>query len=140
MNKIVIDASAVVKWFSSEREKYFEESLELLGSIKRGKVLAYAPLFLLVEILNVSLMKKHLKEEKSKRIIQELMQSGIHFIQLDEEGIRGIDKIMYEYEVTSYDAIYLYLAKEKECKLLTFDNQLLKIGKLTMSMGDLKKE
>jgi len=132
----IIDAGVVIKWFSKDREKYWEESRKLIRQVKEKKIVVYAPEFLVIEVINICFNKKHFSVEEITKVIQFLLGSGIEFVKISTDSFIAIVKIMCGYKTSAYDALYLLLAKEKKCKLLTFDNELLKKKDLAISIAE----
>lgn len=134
MPKLVIDANVVIKWFAPKGEKYLKEAIKVLEYIGTGKFEVYAPVFLFAEVSNICFKKKKLPEGRMKEVAEELRKIGISYFDFEKSEVGNIVGMMYKYNTSFYDAIYLYLAKQKKCKLLTFDDELLKIKSLTCSI------
>jgi predicted nucleic acid-binding protein len=134
MKKIVLDASVVLKWIPGKNEENVEEARKIYSLIVKEKIEAYAPSFLLVEILNILINKRKADKKLTQKAIKELTCGNIRFIDLKASDIDGISAIVHQSKLTSYDAIYLYTAKNKNCKLLTYDKELLKIDALTLDV------
>ncbi len=96
--------------------------------------------FLLIEVINICLNKKHFSFQRTLTVVKQLLVIGIMFIETDlgVENLGSLIELVNKHNISSYDALYLLLAKEKKCKLLTFDDQLLKIKDLTTLLSDLK--
>jgi|SRR3990170_5828393 len=137
MLEIVVDASVVVKWFAKEKEEKIEEAFKVFRLIKKGKVKAWSPVFLLVEVLNISSRKKGLEEKDVENLLDELIQSGISFQNLSTDKVRELPKIVSRYKITAYDALYFLLAKEKKCKIITLDKELLRVKEMTTDLEHL---
>lgn len=135
MLKIVVDASIVIDWFTGEENVLSEE---ILRQVKKGKIEASAPSFILVEVLNILLKKKGVSENIASKVLAELRKIGINFKSFLTTDIFFLKEVCYKYNITSYDGLYIYLAKQQKCKLLTADKELLKIKNLTINLRDLK--
>jgi len=138
MPKYILDSSIVIKWISDENEKNVEDAFNVYRAFRKGQIELVAPGFILIEILNICFKKKHLAIDKIKKAIKFIEKSGIRFLNLDDEATNDLVKIMFEFSTTSYDSLYLLLAKQEKCKLLTADEELLKIRNLTISLDQLK--
>ncbi|MBU1084835.1 MAG: type II toxin-antitoxin system VapC family toxin [Candidatus Beckwithbacteria bacterium] len=134
MNKMVIDASVVLKWFSKEGEELAKEAREIHKKIVNGKIEVWAPELLLTEVLNILARKKKLENKWLNKIMGRLNKMRINWVSMGADEILGLAKIVGKYKVTAYDGQYLWLAKEKKCKLLTLDKELLKIKGLAMGL------
>ncbi|MBU3935078.1 type II toxin-antitoxin system VapC family toxin [Patescibacteria group bacterium] len=134
MNKLVMDNSVLIKLFVEEKGR--EEVKEIIDLVSEGEMELFCPEFLLVELINVLKSVKKLTGEKIKEILSELLTKGITIEPFDYNSWPDLLDLMEKYDLTAYDALYLWLAKEERCKLLTADKQLLKIKKYCVSLED----
>lgn len=137
MRKVVIDASVVLKWIPGEDEESVSEARQVYKMMTGNKLEVIAPTFLLIEVLNILTKRRKAKYSLVKKDIELLRSGKIRLVDLDTYNFTGITDIVYKYKITAYDALYCYLAQEKNCKLLTFDKQLLKIRNLTIGIEEL---
>lgn len=132
MTKLVLDASVVLEWLAQGKQA--DASLKIHKAIIEGKVAAWAPDFLLVEIANILFWKKKFASKDIQQFIETIINIGIHF---DDEPnylhAQTMIGLMDQYRVTAYDAQYLCLAKKLECNLVSFDKQLLTMKDLVIS-------
>lgn len=135
MHRIIVDANIVLKWIPGKNEEKVVEAREIYKMMMKNKLEIYAPTILLVEVLNILVNKRKTDQMVVKKIIKELIETKINFIDLSISDIPKIENITYRYKLTSYDAIYLHIAKEKSCKLLTVDRQLLQLSDLTVGIN-----
>lgn len=133
MDSFIIDASVVFKWFSRENEKYFEESRNLLYRLKNGEIALFAPNFLLTEVTNVFYWKKKFDKKEIEIFLEKIIDCGINFADCPARNAREIFALMVEYKITAYDALYLWLAKDRNLKLISADEKLLEIKELVIS-------
>lgn len=135
MTKIVLDASVVLEWLA--QGKLANSSLKIHNDILEGKIAAWAPDFLLVEVANILFWKKKFTVKDIQQFVDTIMSIGIHF---DDEPnhmhTQEMIDLVDQYRVTAYDAQYLHLAKKLECKLVSFNKQLLKIKDMVVSPLD----
>lgn len=136
MPSIVVDANIVLSWFSRIKESHTDKQRVLFTHILTGNVVAYAPLFLLVEVFNILVMKKKVPVEYTRKIVERIRTCGIHFQPLTTQDIGKIQRIVYAHKITSYDAQYVLVAEQMKCSLVTLDRQLLALGKITSSVED----
>lgn len=139
MLKIVIDASVVLKWIPGKNEEKVEEAREIYKLMMVDKLEVWAPDFILLEVLNILANKRKADPKIIKKIIKDFTNGKINFVELGIEKIKAIEELVFKFKLTSYDALYLYLAKENNCKLLTVDRDLLKLHDLTIDIGHLLK-
>lgn len=133
MDSFVIDASVVFKWFSRENEKYFKESRNLLYYLKNGEIALFAPNFLLTEVTNVFYWKKRFDKKEIEIFLGKIIDCGINFADCPARNAREIFALMTEYKITAYDALYVWLAKDRNLKLISADGKLLAIKELVIT-------
>ena len=121
--KIVIDANIVLEWIDFQESAQKKNALHLYELLKKGDVVIYAPAFLLVETANILFWKKKLAVKDILAFIDRVKNSGINFV-IGDDPIEDIIGLMDKYQITSYDAQYLYLAEKMNLKLATFDEKL----------------
>lgn len=136
MNKIIIDANLIIGGFA--RDETNNEAIKIISKIKLREIEAVAPNFLLIEVLNILIKKKKLDLNVIKKIIKEIIDLGITFKSFITSNILELNEICYKYKVTSYDGLYLLLAKKEKTKLVTNDQELLKIKNLTIDLKSSK--
>jgi len=122
MNKIVVDASVMVSiLFKDEENKY---SKSFLDCIKNGTKVIVPEIFH-AEILNVLVVSEkrgRLNSDNTQKILRFLLDLNFLTIShLDKEDVLELAKM---YSLTSYDAIYLSLAKKEGLQLATLDKKL----------------
>lgn len=122
MSKIIVDASVMVSiLFKDEESKY---SKLLSNYMKEGNQLVVPEIFH-AEILNVLIVsekRKRLDSDDIQKILKFLLDLKLITIShLDKEDVLKLAK---RYDLTSYDAIYLSLAKRESRQLATLDKKL----------------
>ncbi|MBI5613642.1 type II toxin-antitoxin system VapC family toxin [Candidatus Gottesmanbacteria bacterium] len=126
IGKVIVDASVVLEWLESGEKA--QAALRLHHDIVTGTIAAWAPDFLLSEVVNILLRKKHASRKDTETFIDTLLTIGISFDDEPDIGtVRAIIDIADTYKTTTYDAKYIYLAKKLQCKLVSFDQKLLQI-------------
>lgn len=121
---IVLDASAVLKWFLREEES--EKMRLLLEKITSRELEVHVPELVFLEVAN-ALRYAKLSEEDVVEGMRALMMLGFHvhsFGEIFEDAVR----IAFEGDLTIYDSIYLALSKRLGAPLVTYDPILLKAG------------
>ena len=131
--RYVFDASVALKWYLPEDDS--KEARQWYEAIKKGKIFALAPEFLLIECANALLKHHKLIKEDVTAIIDDLTNSGLELIPLSILRIDQIIALAERYNLTIYDAIYLELARFTDVKLITTDTSLLKIKTHTRPLG-----
>jgi len=121
-NKIVIDASAVVKWFVKEGNR--ERALILREKHVKGERLLSAPDLLAYEVCNSLRYNPEFTEEDVKNAVKSLFE--LH-LELNPPTIENMDKVSdnaFKHNITAYDAAYLSLAESERCPFITADERL----------------
>ncbi len=127
MPELIIDASVALKWFPPKGESSIEEALGIWDSIQLKKLKAYAPTFMLVEVANVLARKKKVEAIVFSSVLKKLASSKIVFVDLKKDDLSKLGSLVNKYGLTAYDAQYLLLARQLKCKLVSYDEELLKI-------------
>lgn len=126
MLSYVLDASVVLSWV--EDKEAFRQSFVLQEKLIRADIMAYAPGFLLVEVLNVLANTYGYTRGETEKFLTLLLKLPIRFIDPSFENIQDIIDVVYTYKLSGYDALYLSLARAKQCKLISLDNKLLRVA------------
>ena len=137
MPELIIDASVALKWFPLKGENSIEEALDIWDAIQLKKLKAYAPTFMLVEVANVLARKKKVETVVFRAVLNKLTDSEIVFTNLNKADLRRLGSLMRRYGLTAYDAQYLLLARQLKCKLVSYDEELLKISDWVVRVKDL---
>jgi len=116
--KIVVDASVMVKWLRSEKEELLEYADKLLADFKQGAVELYAPELSKYEVGNV-LVKRKLLLDEAKASLAIYYNLPINFIPESKELAQNTYKFADELNITYYDGAYLSLAEEIDAILVT---------------------
>lgn len=132
VDKIVLDASVVLSWLDEGKEA--DAALAIHNRITEGTISAWAPGLLLVEVANILFWRKKFSSGDIHAFIETLLTMGISFDDTpDRASIGTLVHTMTKYRITSYDAKYLTLAQRLQCKLVSFDAELVKIADLVIS-------
>ena len=118
--KIVVDASVVVKWFNPE--ELSTKALKLRSKYTNAQVRLFAPNLLAYEVINALRWNKEFNEKDVLSASQSLKDIGIVY---KDFSLESAIKIAYRYGLTVYDATYLALAKELHGLLVTADKKLI---------------
>lgn len=121
--KKVVDASVVVKWFSSEQKT--SEALKLRQEHLNGETLLVVPELLILEVLNALRYKKTDREFLS-RVSKDLFDFQFHVEHLNSFLLDQAANISLQYHLSFYDALYAALAVIHGCLLVTADEKLKK--------------
>lgn len=134
MEKVILDASVIIKWFSKEDDS--DKAIVYLHAFFENKVSIIVPSLLFYELGNVLISKKVQKKEVSdiKRRLKDL-QMEVKDIGL--EWFRNIYENSLDYSISFYDATYITLMQNKNCKFVTADKKLYEKVKGKFSLTEL---
>jgi len=119
---LVLDASAVVKWFVEEEES--REMRRVLELHLSGRVAIYVPSLLFTELANALKYVGALTSTDVVNAIEALKALHLNVVS-DLEVLGKAIETAFDHDVTVYDAIYVALAKATNSKLITYDKELL---------------
>lgn len=120
MSQLVIDASVAIKLFISE-----DGSREAASTVKKADELL-APDLLLAEVGNILwkyVRRDDLAKNDAQQILADMLQMPIQF-RATSELLESALKLAIETDRTVYDCLYVALAVQSKCVLLTADERL----------------
>lgn len=123
MEKVVVDASVVVKWFVDE--VYSENARKLRDEYINGNLEILAPELMPYEVLNALKYTKLFDKRELVTVARSLTLYGFRLFPLIGKLAERTVEIAMERDVTVYDASYVALAEEQNAKLYTADERLI---------------
>lgn len=127
--KIVVDASVALKWIPGPKEEKVEKAKKIYRKIAGGEVEGWAPSFLALEMLNILIRKRKADPDLAVKGIETIM-AKLSTRDLDVEKLAQWKELMERYGVSGYDSLYLQLAGELSCKVISDDKKLTRIKNL----------
>lgn len=121
--QLVLDCSVVASFLLADEQHPYSLIVKKQFGVQEIHV---PPLFWL-EIANVFLhreRRKLMRSEETDFLLSGLKQTSIITYAVDD--LKLIATLARDYQLTSYDASYLALAKQQECLLATLDKNLKK--------------
>ena len=118
---VVVDASAICAVLFDEAER--TEAMARMA----GKTL-YAPYLLDHEVISVTLKKRRLQWPADSLALA-LGEYDAYQIELRETDPKAQYELAARYQLSAYDAAYLWLAAELKAPLATFDDKLAKAAR-----------
>ncbi|MEM2906089.1 MAG: type II toxin-antitoxin system VapC family toxin, partial [Candidatus Bathyarchaeia archaeon] len=123
VERIVVDASVVVKWFVQEEGS--EEALVIRRKYIEGEAEIIAPELLLFETLNALRYKGLFTEPEIKRIAESLDAYAFNLHSLRGEYAAQAIQVAFENNITIYDSSYVSLAVREAGQMYTGDQELI---------------
>lgn len=123
MTTAVIDSSVVHKWLHALGESRTEEATHILHEHLAGSLTLLAPAFMPVEVANSLRWKKQFEDADAIELIADLASIDIALFDATYERISRATVIAYAHGLSVYDALFLALAEELGCPLVTADRR-----------------
>jgi predicted nucleic acid-binding protein len=123
VRRAVVDTSVAFKWLCPRDEHGTEEAASLLYAHRAGDVALCAPATFLVELANAVRCSPHFAPEDTLTTIRELEKLAIAVADATPERLAAAAGLSYEHKMSLYDALFLALAEELECPLVTADRK-----------------
>lgn len=131
--KIVVDASVALKWIPGPKEEKVKEARKLYQEIADRKIEGWAPNFLALEMLNILIRKRKADPDLAVKGIETVLQK-LKIRDLDVEKLSQWKELMEKHEISGYDSLYLQLADELGCKVISCDKKLTYIQSLVTEL------
>ena len=120
--KVVVDASVVVKWFLEE--EHSGKALLLRDKFVQGAVELLSPSLMPYEVLNALRYSNLYSEEELIGAAESLEKYGIELWDLRGRYCEEVVRTAVALDITLYDASYVALAKLAGAKLVTADQEV----------------
>jgi predicted nucleic acid-binding protein len=120
--QVVVDSCVAYKWFYKESETGLEEAEELLHSHLEGSRILCAPTILPVEIAN-TLLYSQLPRERTLEILDLLDNARLLLYYTGTRQLQRASGLARKSGLAMYDALFLALAEELRCPLITADRK-----------------
>ncbi len=128
MDQLVLDASVMAKLFLDEEGS--DKAIELKDRHVKGEIEIMAPSLLKYELIN-ALKSKRFSKNQIKDALEVVRDYGFSVVDPEDAVFDEAIELVSDYNISSYDASYVALAKGLETEMCTADQKLLdKIPKL----------
>lgn len=119
---VIVDASIVYKWFA-ENEEDSSLALNILQKHINGREKIAVPDLILYELANAWVTKTAIPSARVKTNLKDLQDAGLELENVTFDLAAKAVNFAKKYNASVYDAIYVVLAKEKRCNLVTADKK-----------------
>ena len=120
--QLVLDSSVACKWFLTVGEDGIDQAETLLSAQLSGEVALAAPASLPLEVANAA-QSSRLLEAAVLDAIDYLDAAHVELFETTLTRLQAATKLAYRHGVTVYDALFLQLAEELRCPLVTADRR-----------------
>ncbi|MEM2902540.1 MAG: type II toxin-antitoxin system VapC family toxin [Candidatus Bathyarchaeia archaeon] len=124
VEKIVLDASVVSKWYLLE--KHSDMALRFRNAHISGNIMIAAPILLLYEALNALRYSGVYTKDELVKVAESLSKYGLELWGLTDRLTEEAVRLSFDYAITIYDATYVALALILKTSLYTADEGLVR--------------
>lgn len=122
---VIIDTSVVYKWFA-EQEKDHRLSKKLLERYLLGEQEITIPDLLLYELTNAWSTKTGLDSSQINKNLTKFASYAVPIVTVNFSLLEHASHFSKTYTVSVYDAVFVVLAQNYECELVTADEKFVK--------------
>lgn len=120
--KAVIDSCVAYKWLRPFGETGVPQALALVEASGAGEVELVAPTIMPVELTNV-IRSARLPLEAAFVLVREIGGFHVTLYPNDVTRLAEATRLAYRHKLSIYDALFLALAEELDCPLVTADRR-----------------
>jgi len=131
MKTVILDSSVIIKWFKSEKETHVKQAEVYLKDFLNNKIKIIISPLTILEIINNALFDKYLPYENWQKNIGFLFKLDLEIASFDKNLFYETLNLGKKYQITTYDASYIALAKKLKAEFITADKKLVKKVKLS---------
>ncbi len=127
VEKVVADASVIVKWYNLETNT--ENALQLRRDYTSRRVELVAPYLAAYEVANALRYNPDFGAEDVKSAIMDLLNMQMDLRLLDEEQIQRTTELAFKHGITLYDSAYFAVAEVEDVPFYSADDKFIaKVG------------
>jgi len=120
--QVVVDSCVAYKWYYRNDEPGVDAAEELLADQLAGRVVLAAPTTLPIELAN-ALRHSELPTAQVTEIIDLIDAVRIQLFHVTTGSLKKAAELALAHNLSVYDAVFLELARELRCPLITSDRR-----------------
>jgi predicted nucleic acid-binding protein len=124
LSYVVLDASVILKWFVTSKERGVIEARELRAQYQAGRLVVLVPSLLFIEILNVA-GRRWRWEEPALMDLTAALEDLL--FEVAEPGLVHVASWVAR-GLTAHDSSYVALAEERGVRLVSDDQTILEVA------------
>lgn len=133
MTDVVLDTSVVLKWFHAQGEPNVAQARALRAHFEAGSLRVLAPPLLWLEVVNVAARRWGWTEARLAKLAASLPKLGFEMVVADLSAVARWAAA----GLTAYDAVYVAIAEQTGAKLVTDDDQIVRLApQIASKLGD----
>jgi predicted nucleic acid-binding protein len=129
MESYAIDTSVIIKWFNQVDESNVEIAHKIYNDMLGNIIVLIVPNIIIIELINALKKGKDMPVAAIKRSINDFFSLPLIIKEPSQAILEQTTDIMETYNIAAYDALFVAMAKDAECKLISDDTKA--HGKIT---------
>lgn len=121
MEKIIIDTSIAVKWYTQEEAT--QQARNLLDDYIANRLEIVAPDIIGLELANALYFGAGFKTPLMERTLRDFYSLQLSYVFLSEMIVQEAAKYMEKFHLAIYDALFIAVAEEEKIPLITADKK-----------------
>lgn len=121
MDKVVVDSSVLVKWFVEEDNS--DKAKQLLDNHVEEKITLYVPGIAILELVNALFYRVFFDSDRLSEVAKTFYRLELEIVSISEILVSSVIERMLKNKIASYDALFIALAEQEKCPLITADRK-----------------